>query len=269
MNGTWNRLFRALRRAVLCAAAATPMAWAPAQAQQPGSTLDRVIQSGVLRVCTTGDYRPFTYLQPDGSYVGIDIDQANSLAQALGVKAQFVKTTWPTLMKDFDAGKCDIAMGGISVTLARMKTAAFSIHYLVDGKTPIVRCGDVSKYQSLAEIDQPSVRVITNPGGTNFKFVQAHIHQAKVIVYPDNNTIFQQLVDGKADVMITDGTETALQHQLHPQLCAVHPRHPLTYGEKAYLIPRDDLPFQNFVDQWLHLEIASGTFQKVFDKGLQ
>lgn len=265
MKATW----RWMLRAALGAAMGTCMSWVPAQAQQPASTLDRVLQSGVLRVCTTGDYRPFTYLQPDGSYVGIDIEQADSLAKALGVKVQFVKTTWPTLMKDFDGGKCDIAMGGISVTLARMKTAAFTIHYLVDGKTPIVRCADVDKYQTLAQIDQPGVRVITNPGGTNSKFVDANIHRAKVIVYPDNNTIFQQLVDGKADVMITDATETLLQHKLHPQLCAVHPGHPFTYGEKAYLIPRDDLPFQNFVDQWLHLEIASGTFQKVFDEGLQ
>jgi cyclohexadienyl dehydratase len=264
-----NTTTRGALRALLGLAAACCLGAAQARAGQDPSTLDKVLQSGVLRVCTTGDYRPFTYALPDGGYEGIDIDQAQSLAKALGVKVQFVRTTWPTLMKDFAANKCDIAMGGISVTLARMKTAAFSTHYMVDGKTPIVRCGDVAKYQTLAQIDRPGVRVITNPGGTNSKFVAAHIHHAKVIVYPDNNTIFEQLIDDKADVMITDGTETLLQHKLHPQLCAVHPHHPFTYGEKAYLIPRDDLPFQNFVDQWLHLEIASGDFQEVLDKWLR
>jgi cyclohexadienyl dehydratase len=239
-----------------------------ATAAEPTTTLHSIEKSGVLRVCTTGDYRPFTYLQPDGSYVGIDIDQAHLLAKALGAKVDFVKTTWPTLMQDFTAGKCDIAMGGISVTLARQKVAAFSTHYMVDGKTPIARCADVDKYQTLKQIDQPDVRVIVNPGGTNFQFAKDHLQHAHLIVYPDNNTIFQQLVDGKADVMVTDGTETLLQHKLHPQLCAIHPNHPLTYGEKAYLIPRNDLPFQDFVDQWLHLEIRSGEFKAVLDKWL-
>ena len=261
---TWRRLAAATAFAL---AAALPLA-AGSAAAEPTSALDRVQQAGVLRVCTTGDYRPFTYLQPDGTYAGIDIDQAQSLAKALGVKVEFVKTTWPTLMPDFTAGKCDIAMGGISVTLARQKVAAFSTHYLVDGKTPIARCADADKYRTLQQIDQPDVRVIVNPGGTNAQFVSANIHKAKVEVYPDNNTIFEQIVDGKADVMITDGTETLLQHKLHPQLCAIHPEQPFTFGEKAYLLPRDDLPFQNFVDQWLHLEIGSGRFKAVMDKWL-
>ena len=263
-NSVWKDHRLALHKAMLLAGCS--LAVASAFGAEPTSTLTRVEQSGVLKVCTTGDYRPFTYLQPDGSYVGIDIDQANLLAKALGAKAEFVKTTWPTLMKDFTAGKCDIAMGGISVTLARQKVAGYSVHYMVDGKTPITRCADVTKYETLGQIDQPDVRVIVNPGGTNFKFAEEHLRNAKITVYPDNNTIFQQIVDGKADVMVTDAIETRLQHKLHPELCAVHPDKPFTYGEKAYLIPQDDLPFQNFVDQWLKLELRSGEFQKVLDK---
>jgi cyclohexadienyl dehydratase len=262
---TWRHL---AAKTALALATGLALTAGSAAAAEPASTLDRVQQAGVLRVCTTGDYRPFTYLQPDGTYSGIDIDQAQLLGKALGVKVDFVKTTWPTLMQDFGAGKCDIAMGGISVTLARQKAAAYSVHYLVDGKTPIARCADADKYQTLQQIDQLDVRMIVNPGGTNFQFVKAHIHNAKVEVYPDNNTIFEQIVDGKADVMITDGTETLLQHKLHPQLCAIHPEHPFTFGEKAYLLPRDDLPFQNFVDQWLHLEMRSGEFKTVMDKWL-
>lgn len=262
-----NTPFSQRIRLAACAAALLAGGCAmQAYAAEPTHVLERVEQSGVLRVCTTGDYRPFTYLQADGQYEGIDIDQAQSLAKALGVKAEFVKTTWPTLMQDFTAGKCDIAMGGISVTLARQKVAAYSVHYMVDGKTPITRCDDVEKYQTLQQIDQPGVRVIVNPGGTNYKFAEANLTKAKIEVYPDNNTIFQQIVDGKADVMVTDAIETRLQHKLHPQLCAVHPDHPFTYGEKAYLLPRDDLPFQNFVNQWLHLQIRSGEFQKVVDR---
>jgi cyclohexadienyl dehydratase len=54
-----------------------------AQAQSAAdSTLDTVMKAGVLRACTPGDYKPFSFLKPDGSYEGIDIDLAQSLAAA-------------------------------------------------------------------------------------------------------------------------------------------------------------------------------------------
>ncbi len=92
-----------------------------AQAQDYTSHLDKVLQAGQLAVCTTGDYKPYTLLREDGEYEGIDITMARSLAKSLGVNVQWVPTTWKNLMPDMVAGKCDIGMGGISVSLERQK----------------------------------------------------------------------------------------------------------------------------------------------------
>jgi len=119
---------------------------APATAQT--SRLDDILARGVLRVGTTGDYRPFTALdKASGAYSGFDIDLAQSLGAALGVKVEFEPTSWPNLTKDFEAGAFDIAMGGVSVTLDRAKKGFFSTPYLREGKTPIARCADKDKYQ--------------------------------------------------------------------------------------------------------------------------
>lgn len=109
---------------------------APAFAAPSTSHLDQVIERGHLNVCTTGDYKPYTYLRTDGAYEGIDISMAQSLAQSLGVEVKWVKTTWKTLMPDFLANQCDIAVGGISVSLERQKKAFFSDTLGVDGKIP-------------------------------------------------------------------------------------------------------------------------------------
>ena len=82
---------------------------------QTASTLDTVQQTGVLRACTPGDYKPFSFLRADGMFEGIDADLAQSLAKAMGAKVEFVKTSWANLMPDMVAGKCDIGVGGISV----------------------------------------------------------------------------------------------------------------------------------------------------------
>ncbi len=84
-------------------------------------------------------------------------------------------------------------------------------------------------------------------------------------MYPDNVTIFDRIVAGEADLMITDAIETRLQQKLHPELCALHPEAPFDYSEKAYLLPRDFL-FKAYVDQWLHQALASGALQKILDR---
>src|SRR5215831_3870879 len=89
------------------------------------SRLDDVAKRGALRVCTPGDYKPFALARSDGGFEGLDVDLVQSMAKSLGVEAKFVKTSWPKLMDDF-VEKCDIAVGGISVTLDRQKRAFFS-----------------------------------------------------------------------------------------------------------------------------------------------
>ena len=266
-----NRRTMTRRRSIFAAcAAAIFLAAVPAIARdQPESRLDAVIKQGFVRVGTTGDYKPFTYLNPaTGQFEGIDIDLAKSLGKALGVEVRFVRTAWPKLMADFEADAFDIAMGGVSVNLDRQKKGLFSIPYLTDGKTPIARCADKDKYQTLEQIDRPGVRVIVNPGGTNQRFAQANLKRAQVTVYDDNVTIFDQIAQGKADVMITDAVETVLQQKLRPGLCAIHPDQPFNFSEKAFLVQRDPV-FKAFVDQWLRQAIMSKEYQAVYDKWLK
>ena len=230
--------------------------------------LQQIIARGTLRVGTTGDYKPFSYRNgANDNFVGLDIEIAQGLADSLGVKLELVPTTWPTLMADLQADRYDLALSGVSINMERQKQAFFSDPYQRDGKTPITLCKNQSKFQTLAQIDKPSVRAIVNPGGTNEKFARAQLKQAQIIVHQDNVTIFQQIVDGKADLMMTDAVETRLQQKLHPELCAVHPDKPFDFSEKAALLPQD-IVLKEYVDQWLHQDIASGRFSQRFQRWL-
>jgi len=241
-----------------------------AQAQAAAeSSLDTVMKAGVLRACTPGDYKPFSFLKPDGAYEGIDVDLAQSLATAMGAKLEVVKTSWANLMPDFTAGKCEVAIGGISVTTERQKRAFFSTAYMVNGKTPIVRCEDASKYQSVAAIDKAGVRVIANPGGSNERFAKANFKAATLTIHPENLTIFDEILAKRADVFVTEAAEALTQQKLKPGLCAVNPDKPLQYGEMAWLLPRNDTVMKAFVDQWLHLAKETGEYQRTVDKWLR
>jgi cyclohexadienyl dehydratase len=232
-----------------------------------GSRLDAIIERHVLGVGTTGDYRPFAVLDKGtGEYSGFDIDMARALANALGVSIAFAPVTWGGLAKGLADGDFDIAMGGVSVTLDRQKIGFFSAPTMRDGKTPIARCPDQEKYQTLAEINRPGVKVIANPGGTNERFDRARLHLADIVIYPDNLTIFDELASGRADLMITDASETRFQAKLHPGvLCAIHPDQPFDFAEKAYWMP-PDAALKAFVDQWLHFMKEGGESDALYAK---
>ncbi|WP_079212836.1 transporter substrate-binding domain-containing protein [Brucella pituitosa] len=229
--------------------------------------LDDIISHGILKVGTTGDYKPFTFIDPTTEqFTGFDIDMARELAKALGVRVEFVQTTWPTLTRDFGNGKFDIAMGGISITLERQKTGLFSTPYLLDGKAPIARCPDRKKYATLTEIDKPAVKVIVNPGGTNEKFLHAHIRQAQIDIWGDNTTIFDQIARGNADVMITDASEARYQQHVYSGvLCAINPDKPFNSIEKAYWVQRAP-HLTAFVNQWLAQSKRNGSYDAIYQK---
>ena len=231
------------------------------------SRLDAVQKSGKLRICTPGDYTPFA-LQKGDAFEGIDVDMVSSAAKALGAEPVFVKSGWPTLMKDF-IEKCDVAVGGISVTLDRQKTAYFSQAYMVNGKAPITKCENVKKFQTVADIDKPGVTVIENPGGSNERFARANFKTARIVIFADNTTIFDEILKGNADVMISESAETLVQQKLRPGLCAVNPDQPLQYGEMAWLLPRGDAAFKAWIDQWIHLAKANGEYDRIVGRWLR
>lgn len=256
---------RSLLRPVLFAAlllAATPAAFAQ------GSKLDSILARGTVRVGLTGDYRPFSSLdKTTGRYAGLDVEMADMLGRALGTRVELVPTTWTGLQSDLLADKFDLAMGGISVTLERQTTAFFSIPLIRTGKTAMARCTDRSRFGSLAEIDRPGVKVLTNPGGTNERFDRASLKSAEIVLVTRSSAIFDELVASHGDVVITDAVEARLQQKLHRELCAIHPDQPFDFGELAYLLPRDPV-LKAWIDQWLHIAIESGEYGRLTAKWL-
>lgn len=238
-------------------------------AQADSVLLDEIIARGTLKVGMTGDYKPFSEKnKTTGAFEGLDVEMANELGKALGVKVEIVPTAWGKMLADLEAGAFDMAVGGVSITLDRQKKAYFSTPLLRDGKTPIARCADKERFAEIKDIDKVDVRVVVNPGGTNERFARANIKTASIRVHPDNTTIFDEIVKGAADVMITDAVETRLQQKLRPELCAIHPDKPFDFSEKAYMMRRD-YALKLFVDQWLHQMRETGAYAKLYTKWIE
>ena len=223
------------------------------------SLLDRILERGEIRIGTTGDYKPFTYLNPEtGKYEGMDIDAAHLLGEALGVSVRFVPTTWSSLSDDTVNGRFDLAMGGVTRTLNRQKTLGLTDPYVTIGKSPLIRKSDRGRFKSLQDIDRPGVRIGANYGGTNEAYVRANIRQARIVMFENNLDVQPAVASGEVDVMFTDNVEAVIYARLNPVLFALKPDDPLTREDLGYMTVRDDQPFVNFLNLWPVPDAAEG-----------
>src|SRR5690625_4148278 len=83
------------------------------------SALERIEETGVLRVGFEGTYRPFNFLDDDDEYTGFDVDISNELAKRMGVETEFIATSWDSLIGGLQANKFDVIIAQMTVTEER------------------------------------------------------------------------------------------------------------------------------------------------------
>lgn len=252
---------------VLCFFCAVILLAGCRSAGQDGDALHAVLARGVLRVGTTGDYCPMSYLNPEThAYEGFDAALAEDLAASLGVRLEYVPTTWPTLMRDTLDRKFDLAICGITVTQARKEQALMSEGYLGNGKTVLCRAEDAGKYTSLEAVNRPDVRVMENPGGLNEKFARANLPNARLTIHPVNEEIPGLVAEGKADVMITEILEAAYYCGKDPRLAAPLLDRPFARGQLGALLPPGNEALLEYVNAFLEKERRSGRLDELSGK---
>lgn len=211
---------------------------------QAGPRLDRIMENKILRVGTPGDYRPFAIKTEQGGFEGHDIDIIEAMAKQLGVKTEYVQSSWPTLLNDLSEDKFDVAVGGITRTAARIGTVEMLPGYAPFGKVALVRKDQASLYNSVDDLNQASVHVIKNPGGTNEMYVLENLKQAQISTHDKNAEIPALIAEGKGDVMITETYEALHYSKADSRLAALFIDKPLT--PKSYLgfmLPIDDADY--------------------------
>lgn len=231
-------------------------------------TIERIRQNGVLLTGTTGDYKPLTFLESDGSYTGFDIEVAERIAKELGVEIQFVPTSWPTLTADVleDPQKFDLAIGGITITDKRLETMLMSEGYLANGKTILCRRANADRFKSLEDIDKPEVKVMVNPGGTNELLAREKLTHATIIVHQSNLEIPRLIAEGEADIMITEITEAPYHTSIDDRLAAPLIDKPFTQSFIGVLMRKGQDDLLEAVNKAIEQMKADGSLKKLHEK---
>lgn len=229
------------------------------------SALNEILDTGVLKFGTTGDWNPMSVRDPaTNSYKGYDIDVANELAADLGVEVEFVPTDWKTLVNGVVAGKYHMT-GSASISPPRMKVAGFSESYIAVEIMPFTTPDKAGNFDGYGSIDKPEVKVATTLGTTFEALVREWFPNADIKVVEAPARGFQEVLSGRADVFITsniEGSTLAAKHGV-VRVPGTEPRSP---SPIAMLLPQDDQVWINYVNNWVKVKQAKGFFDATREK---
>ena len=258
-----------MKKVLALAVAAVVTGLSFTQAAQAGPRLDKIMETKVIRVGTPGDYRPFA-IKTDTGFSGHDIDLIETMAKELGVKVEYVQTSWPNLMKDLQSNQFDVAVGGITRNVNRIRMVEMLPGYAPFGKVALVRSADKAKFTTADSLNQPGVRVIKNPGGTNEAYVLANLKAAQVSTHDKNAEIPALIAEGKGDVMITETYEALHYAKADPRLHAAFIDAPLTpKNTLGFMLPTDDADYVRVMDFVWGLVDSRGGVKQAADKWLK
>jgi len=233
---------------------------------QSKSRLHKILETGVLRVGTTGDWNPMTVKDPTtNSYKGFDIDVLNELAKDMGVKLKFVPTEWKTLINGIMADKYDISTSA-SVTPQRIRTVGFTKSYYQVTTVPLTLKKNLGQFKNWEDINKPSVTVAVTLGTSQEQQVKKFFPDAKIRSIEAPARDFQEVLAGRAQISVTSNLEASLLIQAHSQLAVVPVSQPITPADLAFIVTQEDQVWLNFLNHWITIKQNRGFFEKLKDK---
>ena len=229
------------------------------------SKLKKILNSGELRVGTTGDWDPMSVKDPaTNSYKGFDIDVMNQLAKDMGVKVKFVPTDWKTIVSGITADRYDVSTS-VTKTPKRAEVAGFTETYYKYGTVPLVLKKNLKKYSTWESLNNEKVTIATTLGTSQEEKAKEFFPKSKLKSVEAPARDFQEVLAGRADGHITSSTEANKLVITYPQLAIVQD------GEKnpaylAMMVSKDDQEWNDYVSKWIKDKKASGFLEKLLAK---
>ncbi|WP_405784914.1 ABC transporter substrate-binding protein [Streptomyces sp. NBC_01378] len=198
---THGRLVR--RSTPLVLAAALTLSATACSKEQATTTAGgvKLVKSGQLTTCTHLPYAPFQS-EKGKKIVGFDVDLIDLVADDLGLKQQIVDKSFETIKTgaDLNAGVCDVAAAGMTITPERKQHLAFSTPYFDANQALLARKG--VKAKSLGDIKSGKIRLGSQSATTGEDTAHAAGIDSKS--FESSDAELNGLRTGQVDVVIQD-----------------------------------------------------------------
>ena len=191
-------------------------------AQAAEGTLDKIAKAGKIIVGSAPGYYPFEMMDKKGEFIGYDIDVAQAIADALGVKLELRQFEFAGLIPALHAEEIDILISGMSITGKRALSVSFSNPYFETGQVLMVHKND-TETKSWKDLDKKGKKIATPQGQTSSLLAAAIIQEAELMHFPTFPETSLALVNGQVDGVIYDQPGILVYEARHPdQVRGIH-----------------------------------------------
>lgn len=145
---------------------------APAHEPTASGALARIQARGELVVGTAGSMPPLNMTTKRGEVIGLDVDLARAMAEALNVKLRLAVMPFPDLLPALQTGTIDAVISGVTITPERSRQVAFVGPYFVSGKSFLTKADGPVAGKGPADLNDPALRLAALRASTSQSFVE-------------------------------------------------------------------------------------------------
>ncbi|THB67582.1 MAG: amino acid ABC transporter substrate-binding protein [Desulfovibrio sp.] len=233
----------------------------PRQALTEASTIEQVIERGVLRVGFS-TFVPWAMKDMDGNFIGFEIDVATRLAQDMGVDIEFVPTRWSGIIPALLTGKFDVLIGGMTITAERNLQVNFTDPYYYSGLSLVAHKEVAPGFDSLEDFNNPDVVLVCRLGTTAEQAARRYMPEAELVLFDEEPQALQELLNGRAHGFVSMAPLPSTQALKHPDILYLPLEENFTREPNGFAVLKGDIDTLNYFNNWIRVVQAEGWIQE-------
>ena len=178
---------------------AVGLAMTASDAMADNERFKRVLERGKVVVGVKADYKPWGFRDSSGKLIGMEIDMAQDVADALGVELEMVPVQSSNRMQFLQQGKIDLMIATMSDKANRRKIIGVpDPNYYTSGTNVLGKKGVVKQWGDLKG------KPVCGKQGAFYNKVVSQRYGAKIVAFVNNAEAKQALRDGKCIAWVYD-----------------------------------------------------------------
>jgi ABC-type amino acid transport substrate-binding protein len=231
-------------------------------AQESG--LAKIKAAGVLRVGIAVD-PPFTYQEPNGDWKSFNPELVRKLGEYIGVKIEFVPTSWTTIVAGLQTDKYDIIGASINATPERQQVIDFTTPYSYTGTSFLIRKDNSKNLKSMNDMNKAEVIVTFVTGSDNDEATRKFVPNATYRAIPNGSIsdLISELESKRSDALSTSS-------YLVQPLMSKYPYYALPADPNGVLpvgicwgVPKANPELRDAMNKFLDQETKNGDIDKL------
>jgi polar amino acid transport system substrate-binding protein len=221
-----------------------------------------LVEDGKIKTCTSLPYPPFQF-DEGGEVVGFDVDMVDLVAEKLGVEQEIIDVQFDVIRSGaaLNAGECDIAAAGMTITEERKANLDFSVPYFDEVIALLVNKG--SGVSSLDDVKAQNLRLGVQAGTTSLDYAEGQ--GMSPTQFDDAGKQLLALQSNQVDVILQDlpvvndwlkRPEVAEKYELATEI--------ETGAQYGFGMKKGNTALVQVVDEALKAAMADGTWEEAY-----